>query len=65
MYRLAWLSVWLDNYPKGRFMVHHESKLSLVVEVKSNQYLDPQLMDLEELVLIKLIHLFSQGGWGA
>ena len=35
-------------------MVHHNTKSSLVVDVKSKQHLDPSLMELKESVLSKL-----------
>ena len=42
-------------------MVHHNSELSLVIEVKSKQHLDPLLMDLKESVLGNLNESFSKG----
>ena len=43
-------------------MVHHNSESPLVVEVKSKQHLDPLLIKLKELVLIKFDESFSGGG---
>ena len=42
---LAKLGVRLEYSTNGGFMVHHNSKSSLVVEVKSKQHLDKPLMD--------------------
>ena len=44
-------------------MVHHNFELSLVVEVKSKQYIGPPLMELKELVLSKLNESFSLREW--
>ena len=44
VHRLARLGVMLEDSPIGYFMVHHNSKSSLVVQVKSKQHLDPLLM---------------------
>ena len=65
VHRLAQLDVRSEDYPKGGFMVHHNPKSPLVVEVKSKKHLDPLLLVLKELkesVLIKFNELFSQGG---
>ena len=62
VHRLARLGVRMEDSPNGGFMVHHNSKSSLVVKVKSKPYLDPLLMELEESVFGKLNELFSQGG---
>ena len=35
VYWLAYLNVRVEDSPNGGFMVHHNSELSLVVEVKS------------------------------
>ena len=45
---------WLEGSPNGGYMVHHNFKSSLVVEVKCKQHLDQTLMELKELVLGKL-----------
>ena len=42
-------------------MVHHNPNSSLVVEVNSNQHLDPLFMGLKESVLSKSNESFSQG----
>ena len=44
----------LEDSANGGFMVHQKSKTYLVVEVKSKQHLDQQLMELKESVLGKL-----------
>ena len=40
VHRLARLGVILEDSPNGGFMVHHNSKSSLVVEVKSKKHID-------------------------
>ena len=50
MHRLAWLGIRLEGSPQGGYMVHYNSESSLVVEVKSKQYIDTLLMELKELV---------------
>ena len=62
---LAGLGVWLENLHWGGFMVHHNSELSLVVEVKSKHHHLPQLMELKESVLCMFHESFSQGGMGS
>ena len=64
VHRLARLGVQLKDSRKGGFMVNHNSESFLVVEVKSRTHLDPQLMELKKLVLIKLCESFSQLGDG-
>ena len=64
VHRLTWLGVWLEDSPKGGFIVHHNSESSLVVEVKSKQHLDSLLMELKESVLNKYNESFSQRGDG-
>ncbi|WMV59547.1 hypothetical protein MTR67_052932, partial [Solanum verrucosum] len=64
VHRLARLGVQLVHSTKGRFMVHHNSQSSFVVDVKSKQHLDLILMELKESVLNKSIEVFSQGGDG-
>ena len=44
----------LESSPDWGSIVHHNSKSSLVVEVKSKQHLDLALKELKELVLGKL-----------
>ena len=43
-------------------MVHNNSELSLVVEVKSKHYIEKLLIALKESVLSQLIESFSLGG---
>ena len=62
VHRLTRLGFRLEYFPKESFMVYHNSKSSLAIEVKSNQYLD-LLLELKELVLRKSNESFSQGGW--
>ena len=62
VHRLARLGVRLEDSSNGGFMIHHNSKSSLVVEVKSKKQQDQPLMDLKELVLGKLTESFSLGG---
>ena len=59
---LARLGVRLEDSPKEGSMVHHNSESSLVVEVKSKQYLHPILMELKKFFLIMFNEAFSQ--WG-
>lgn len=37
----------LEYSPNGGFVVHHSSKSSLVVEVKSNEHLELALMEMK------------------
>ena len=48
VHKLGHLGVRLEDSPNSSFMVHHNSKLFLVVEVKSKQHLHSSLMDLKE-----------------
>ena len=48
VHRLARLGVRLECSPNGGAIVHHNSKSSLMVEVKSKQHLDKSLMELKE-----------------
>ena len=59
VHRLARLGVRFKDVPNSGFMVHHNSKSSLLVEVKSKQHLDQPLMELMELVFGNLNELFS------
>ncbi|WMV46607.1 hypothetical protein MTR67_039992 [Solanum verrucosum] len=43
-------------------MIHNGYKLSLVSNVKAKQCLDPNLVELREVVLKKSVQDFSQGG---
>ena len=61
VHRLAILGVRLEDSPNGGFMVHRNSNLSLLVEVKSKQHIDQTLMDLKESVLGMPNKLFSLG----
>ena len=61
IHRLYFLGVRLEYSPNVGFIVHHNSESSLVVEVKSNQYLDLSLMELKESILGKLNESFSLG----
>ena len=54
VHRLARLGVRLEGSPNGGYMVHHNFKSSLVVEVKCKQHLDQTLMELKESVLGKI-----------
>ena len=64
MHRLNLLGVRLEDSPKESYMTHHNSKLSLLVQVKCTQHLDPLLMELKKLVVSKFNEAFSQGGLG-
>ena len=60
--KLARLGVRLESSPDGGVIVHRNSMSSLVVEVKSKQHHDLDLMELKESVLGKLNESFSLGG---
>ena len=49
VHRLAYLGVRLPDSPNGGFIVHHYSKSSLMVEVKSKKHLDPSFIELNEI----------------
>ena len=51
----------LVDSTSGGVSVHPSSKLSLVVEVKEGQHLDPVLMELKDSVLVKMNQSFSLG----
>ena len=57
------MGVSLEISPDRGSIVHHNSESHKVVEVKSKQHLDLTLMELKELVLVKLNESFSLGGW--
>ena len=59
VHRLFCLGVRLEDSPSGVFMVHHNFESSLVVKIKSNKHLDPQLIELKESVLCKFNQSFS------
>ena len=61
VHRLARLGIQLEGSPNGNFVVHNNSNLSLVVEVKFKQHLDPLLMELKKLALSKSNESFYQG----
>ena len=63
VHSLARLGLKLDDSPSGGFMVHHNTKTSLVVEVKSKQHLEKLLIELKQSVLRKLKEAFSLEGW--
>ena len=50
---LTRLGIRLEDYPKGGFMVHHNSISLLVFEVKYKEHLDPLLIELKESILSK------------
>ena len=51
-----------EDIPNGGFMVHHNSKKSLVVEVKSKQHVDQTLIEFEESVLCKINEVLNLAG---
>ena len=61
VHRLAQLDVRSEDYPKGGFMVHHNPKSPLVVEVKSKKHLDPLLMELKKSVIKKFNDYSTRG----
>ena len=64
VHRLSHLGVWIEDSPIGCMVVHHNSELSLVVELKSKQPTDQALMELKESVLGKLNDSLSLGVGG-
>ena len=62
VHRFSRLGVMVETSPDWGDMVHHNSKSYLVVEVKSKQHLDLDLMELKESVLGKLNEPFFLGG---
>ena len=64
VHRSSRLGVQLEYFLKGGFIVHHNSKSSIVVVVKSKQHLDPLFIELQESVLSKSNESLSQGGCG-
>ena len=62
---IGWL-VWVLDWkiPNKGFMVHHNSKSSLVLKVKYKHHLYKSLMELKESFLCKLNELFSLGRYG-
>ena len=62
VHRLTRLGVRLEDSPNGGFLVHHNSKSSLVVEVKYMQHIDLALIELKESCLFNLNESFSLGG---
>ena len=49
VHRLVKLGVRLEYSSKGSFMVHHNSKSSLLVEVKPKQHIDQPLVELKRV----------------
>ena len=64
VHRLARLGVLPEDSSKRGFMVNHNSNLSLVVELKYKQHLDPLLIELRESVRSKSNDSLSLGGMG-
>ena len=56
------LGVRLVDSTSGGVLVNPSSESSLVVEVKKGQHLDPVLMEMKDLVLVKMNESFSLGG---
>lgn len=61
---LARLRVILNDADNSSVMVLNNSKSSLIEEVKSNQDLDPTLIELKAFVKEGKVEVFSQGGDG-
>ena len=53
----------MEDSPNRGIKIHHNSKSSLVVEVKSKKHLDQPFMELNKLILCKLNDLFFKGGY--
>ena len=64
VHRLARLSVRLIDSTRGGVSVHPSFESSFVVEVKQGQHLDLVLIELKDLVLIKMNESFILGGDG-
>ena len=56
------MGVRLIDSPNSGFLFYHNSKLSLLVEMKSKQHLDPLFMDLKESILINFNESSSRYG---
>ncbi|WMV46053.1 hypothetical protein MTR67_039438 [Solanum verrucosum] len=63
VHRLARLGVQLVDSTKGGVMVHNGSESSFLADVKSEQGLDPILIELKEAVLKKSVEA-PRGRWG-
>ena len=61
IHRLSRLDVRLVDSSSGGVSVHPSSESSTVVEVKEGQHLDPMLMELKKLVLVKMNESLSLG----
>ena len=61
VHKFSCFGVRFEDSPNGGFMVHHDYKSSSVVEVKSEQHLDPSLVMLKESIFGKLNEPFSLG----
>ena len=64
VHRLSRLGVWLVGSTSGGVSVHPSYESSLVVEVKKGQHLDPVLMELKDLMSLKMNESFALGGDG-
>ena len=62
VHKLSRLGVRLESSLNRGAIVHHNTDSSLLVEVKSKQYLDQPLMELNESVLSKHKESFSSTG---
>ena len=64
VHKLGRLGVQLFDSTSGGVSVHSSSKSSFVVEVKKGQHLDLVLMELKDLVLVKMNESFAFGDDG-
>ena len=64
VHRLSRLGVRLIDSTSEGVLVHPSSELSLVVEVRKGQHLDPVLMELKDSVLLKMNESFALGDDG-
>ena len=62
VHRQARLGVPFVDSTSGGVSVHPSSELSLVVEVRKGQHLDPVLMEIKDSVLVKINESFALGG---
>ena len=61
VHSLARLGVQLDDSQKVGVMIRHNFNSSVIIDVKSQQHLDPILMEFKYSVLNKSIETLSQG----
>ena len=63
VHRFSYFGVLLEESSKDGFMVIHNSKSSLVIDLKFKKHLDPFLIEFKELVLRKNNELGTKEGY--